>query len=101
MELNFWDVYCPVLAALVSATIFFEAIHFGLAYFHARRQAKRMQEWEEKLKAQGIDPNQMNIMDLFGGQYGGSPFPVGMDMPEVPASGTNRGYADPGTGQYL
>lgn len=103
MEFSFWDIYCPVLAALVSATIFFEIIHFGLAYFHAKRQAKKTQEWEDKLKAQGIDPSQMGIMDLFGGQYGGAPFPMGgVDIPPVPSSGTDGGYANhEGHGQYI
>lgn len=94
MEISFLDIYCPILAALISATIFFEFIYFIIRCWNARKYMKNLGEMEEMLNAQGSNLNQSNLMQLLS--RGKHPFPNQGEYPEVPASGTNLD-----TGQYL
>jgi hypothetical protein len=74
MELTFWDLYFPVFAAMVSATLLFEAIHFFLNLLVAKRQLKRIQDHARLLLENGGNPGQLsyqfNGLDLMAPPYG-------------------------------
>lgn len=98
MEINFWDIYYPVLAAFATATIFFEGVHFVIGLITAKRQLKRIQEQAKLMVEQGGglpgvgDPSPMMMFDMGPNMYGGGPFP-----PTVSGSADD----DRGHGQYL
>lgn len=97
MEFSFWDIYCPVLAAFATATIFFEGVHFIIGLIAAKRQLKRIQEQAKLMMEQGggfpgMEGNPLMMFDMNPNMYGGGPFP-----PTVSGnSDDHRGH-----GQYL
>ena len=89
----FWQIYCPVFVALISAFMVTELLHFCLGYYLHKKQEKARREFEAKIASGEIDPMSM----MFGGGGFGPP---GMDF-QLP---TASGKADaPGIshGQYL
>ena len=50
-DFGFWDIFTPVLAALVTAITISEAAHFGYTYWMARRQMKKYLEFQEKINS--------------------------------------------------
>lgn len=79
--MNFWDIYWPVFAAFISATILFEGIHFLVGLIAAKRQLKRIQEQAQLMMEQGGSPgaygnNPLMMFDLNPNMYGGGTFPT-------------------------
>lgn len=97
MEINFWDIYCPVFAALLSATLFFAGVYFVFGFIVAKRQLKRIQEQAKFMMEQsggfpnGGDPSQMMMFNMGPDMYGGGSFP-----PTVSGNTDNERH-----GQYL
>lgn len=79
--MDFWSIYWPVFAALVSATLIFETLTFILTIIANQRQMKKLQEQARILMEQGIVPGFSNGTNMpfamFNGtpNYGGGQFP--------------------------
>ena len=92
--MGFWSIYFAVLSAFLSM----EGIGFFINQYTVRRKMKKFQEFEEQMKANGIDPATL---------MRGMPSPHDMRVPfpvdpsafsgGVASSGENRGSV----GQYL
>jgi hypothetical protein len=94
--MNFWSIYCPVFAALVSAFAVSEIFQIGVGYYVHKKQEKFRAEFEAKVASGEIDPMQM----MFGGG-GGMPGFGGPGMMDVPPLPTASGKVDQSHGQYL
>lgn len=90
-SLSFWDIFCPVLGALMLTTLFFEAINFALAYWQSKRQMAKYEEFQEKMEKGEVTPEMLGYMVANSGGM-----PVGFEGPPT-ASGSE---ARP-SGQYL
>jgi hypothetical protein len=94
----FWQIYCPVFAALVSAFGVTELFHIGIGYYVHRKQTKLREEFEAKVASGEINPMEM----MFGGGMPGMGGPGMMDIPQLPtASGNGANGVDVSHGQYL
>lgn len=95
--MNFWSIYLPVFAALVSAFVVTELFHMAIGYHFHKKQEKLRKEFEEKVARGEIDPMSM----LFGGM---GP-PPGMNLTPIPTvEGTENvqiSASKEGHGQYL
>ena len=96
--LSFWDIYFPIVAALITAVMLSEIGHFALNYYYAKKQAEKYLELQEKIKSGEIEipPEILSQMEgsPFGGQMGMFP---GMMAPTQ--SGPTTSGESPG--QYL
>ncbi len=92
--MGFWSVYFAVLSAFLSM----EGIGFFINQYVGRRKMKKFQEFEEQMKANGIDP-----ATLLRGMS--SPHDMHMPFPADPSafSGgvTSSGENRVPVGQYL
>ena len=94
----FWQIFCPVFAALVSAFAVSEGFQMAIGYYLHRKQMRLREEFEAKVASGEINP--MEMMMGMGGMPGGMGGPGMMDIPPLPtASGSNG--ADLTHGQYL
>jgi hypothetical protein len=98
--MNFMDLFVPMTAAFVAASIIMEILNFILHLWVQRRTLKKMNKAVEDLVADGADPQmaEMMIMQMMqGGSPGEFEMPPGMGagMPTT-ASGNVHGH-----GQYL
>ena len=92
----FWEIFCPVFAALISAFTISELFQMGLGYCMHRKQMRLREEFEAKVASGEINPMEM----VFGGGMPGGMNPGMVDMPPLPtASGSNG--TDLTHGQYL
>jgi hypothetical protein len=95
--MNFWSIYLPVFAALVSAFAVTEVFHLGLGYYFHKKQEKLRKEFEEKVARGEIDPMQM--------MFGGMGPPPGMSYNPLPTVEGTENVIVPttkeGHGQYL
>lgn len=91
----FWQIFCPVFAALVSAFAVSELFQMGLGYYFHRKQMRLRKEFEAKVASGEINPMEM----MFGGGMSGMGDP-GMDFPQLPTVSGSNG-ADLTHGQYL
>ena len=92
----FWQIYCPVLAALISAFAVTEFLHICVGYYVHKKQAKLQEELEAKLASGEITPMEM----MFGGAgMPGTGSPGMMDIPSRPTASGNG--VDLTHGQYL
>jgi len=92
--MTFWQIYCPVFAALFSSFVVTEFVNFCLGYYLHKKQEKARREFEAKVASGEIDPMQF----MFGGG-----FDPGMNYPMPTISGETkpREGATLGHGQYL
>jgi len=99
-SLGFWDIYWPILAAMVSSVAIFEAFHLSINWYLSKLQLKKYMELQEKIESGEIKlpPELLNHMggSSLGGHMGMFPgmVPPGQGSPTV--SGENKG-----PGQYL
>ena len=97
-DLSFWDIYFPVLIALLSSVALLETVHIGLGYLYNRYQIKKYMEFQEKIKSGEIElpPELLDQMESPSlGRYRGM-FP-GM----VPPNQAVPTVSGEGPGQYL
>ena len=92
---SFWSIYCPILAALLSSVVIFEAVHISLTRWLAKRQMKKLKKIQEKINSGEISMDDLG--EMFPGMIMGAPMEVPYDIP-VAASGTEP---PPAAGQYL
>lgn len=92
----FWEIFCPVFAALISAFTILELFQMGLGYYMHRKQTRLREEFEAKVASGEINPMEM----MLGGGMPGMGGPGMVDMPPLPTASGNNG-ADLTHGQYL
>jgi hypothetical protein len=100
--MNFMDLFVPMTAAFVAASIIMEVLNFLLHLWVTRRSLKRVNDAVAELVAGGADPQMAEMMVMQMMQGGGAP-PGGFEMqpgmnPEMftTASGNVQAH-----GQYL
>ena len=86
--LGFWDIYWPVLAALISSVVVFEAFQLGLSYYITKNQMRKYAEFQEKVQSGEIEVTPEMLESMMPG-VGAPPF----DLRPTTISG--------GHGQYL
>jgi len=94
----FWQIFCPVFAALVSAFAVSEGFQMAIGYYLHRKQMRLREEFEAKVASGEINP--MEMMMGMGGMPGGMGGPGMMDIPPLPTASGGNG-ADLTHGQYL
>jgi len=99
-SLGFWDIYWPILAAMVSSVAIFEAFHFSISWYLSKRQLKKYTEFQEK-----VESGEIEIPPELLGQMGGSALGGHMGMfpgmmPPTPGNTTASGEGK-SPGQYL
>jgi len=93
----FWQIFCPVFAALVSAFAVSEGFQMAIGYYIHRKQMRLREEFEAKVASGEINP--MEMMMGMGGMPGmGGP---GVDFPHPPLPTASGNGADLTHGQYL
>ena len=93
-DFSFWNIYYPVLAALISSVAVFETVHFGIGYLMHKRQAKKYLEFQEKVQSGEIEMPPEMMGPMMPGMMGSYPF-------EIYPPPTTSGGDSSGTGQYL
>ncbi len=92
--IGFWDLYWPMLAALISSVIVFEAGHIGVSYLMAKQQMKKYLDFQEKVKSGEIEIPPEMMGHMMGGMPGMEEQPPFGSYPTATISGE-------GPGQYL
>ena len=92
-DFGFWDLFWPMLAALVTSVVIFESTQLGFSYWMARRQLKKYLEFQEKVKSGEIKMSPELIQQMAPGMMGSVPF----DFPTT--SGSDKSVHS--SGQYL
>jgi len=90
----FWQIYCPVFAALVSAFTIWELFQISVSIYLHKKHEKIRAEFEAKIASGEIDPMSMMVGEGIPGGMGG---PM-MGLPPLP---TASGQQDTDHGQYL
>lgn len=90
--MTFWQIFCPVFAALISTFVFAELLNFGVRYYFHRKQKRVRKELETKIANGEIDPMDM----LFEGFD-----PSNFGYPPSTISGNENNSARASHGQYL
>jgi hypothetical protein len=90
----FWQIYLPVLAALVSSFVITTLFDIGMTYLVHKKQESARKEFETKVARGEIDPMTM--------LFGGAEVPAGLGGGLPTASGEGSANV-PGNshGQYL
>jgi hypothetical protein len=101
--MNFTDLYFPMVAAFVTASIFMEFLHFLLGLWLAKRQAKQQEAYYAQM-AEKLGVNTEDFMksmeNSMAGGMGG--MPMMFDIPgDAGAQLTASGTEDKGHGQYI
>lgn len=89
LDLSFWDIYCPALAALISSLIFYHGTIFCINYAMVRRHMKKYEDFQEKVAKGEITPEMLGITA-----------PGARGFPSAPNT-TASGSEPPAAGQYL
>ena len=96
-DLGFWDIYLPILGAILSSMAIFETLHLGLGYLQAKQQMQKYLEFQEKLQSGEIElPPE--LMQMSGSPMGG---PMGMFPGMMPPTQGDPTVSGEGPGQYL
>lgn len=106
--MNFMDLFVPMTAAFVAASLIVEALHTLLGIWITKRHQARAQEYyNEVAKQMGISPEEFkskmeNQINYMGGMdpMSGSPGMTGMPMGDVTTTASGSGEHE-GQGQYL
>jgi hypothetical protein len=96
-DLNFWTIFCPILAALLSATVIIEAARFCFIYWYTKRQTKKYLELEHRLMSGQMSPEEMSRLGLMAIGMDGQPLNI---YPTASGNGADAGQKPYG-GQYL
>ncbi len=99
-SLGFWDIYWPVVAAMVSSVAIFEALHFGVSWYLSKRQLKKYMEFQEKVESGEIEIPPELLSQMGGSALGGHMGMFSGMMPPTPGNPTVSGE-DKTPGQYL
>ncbi len=108
--MNFMELFVPMTAAFIAASLVVELLHFLLGLWLSKRQHKRMQDhYKEVAEQMGMSPeefmskmeDQMNGMGGMGGMMNGPPGMMGMPMGNVMTTASGSGDNHEGQGQYL
>ena len=91
----FWQIYCPVFAALVSAFLLSELVQGCLGWYLRRKYAKMREDFDDKVANGEIDPMQL-MLESMGGMGPGA-----MGNPMTPPPLPTASGQENGTGQYL
>lgn len=86
--MGFGEIYWPVACALLTVFVITEAFHVSMGFWMHKRHEKKMQEMQDNMRAQGIDPMMASLM----GRAGLSP-PPGFN-PEAPPAIPETGGPD-------
>lgn len=95
--MNFWTIYCPVFAAMLSMFGITELFHFSLGYYFHRKQEKWQKELEKKIASGEIDPMQLMARDMSATPGMFDNFPQNVST----VSGSNGKEPQGNHGQYL
>ena len=98
----FFEIFCPVFAALCAKWVLQEAFHFSLGFYFHKKQAQAQEAARKDLEAKMASGEINPLEALFGGMGGGAPgmmeMPPGM-MPPTVSGATDKPEAT--HGQYL
>lgn len=106
--MNFMDLFVPMTAAFITASVIVEFLHYLLGLWLTKRHQQRAQEYyNEVAEKMGMTPeefrskmeDQMNAMGGMG-MMDGPPGMMGMPMGNVMTTTSGSGEHD-GQGQYL
>ena len=104
--MNFMDLFVPMTAAFITASIVVEFFHFLLGLWLSKRQQARVKEYyKEVAEKMGIDPEEFmsQMEDQMGGMGGmgmvdGPPGMMGNPMGNIMTTASGSGEQH---GQYL
>jgi hypothetical protein len=108
--MNFMDLFVPMTAAFVAASLVVEALHALLGFWLTKRhQARAKEYYKEVAEKMGMTPedlmsqmeNQMSGMGGMGMMEGGPPGMMGGPMGSVMTTTSGGGDRPNGHGQYL
>jgi hypothetical protein len=97
-DLSFWDIYLPVLTAILSSIALFELAHVGLSYLYTKHQMQKYLDFQAKVQSGEIE-----MPPELLGQMGGSPLGghMGMFPGAMPPGQGGTTVSGEGPGQYL
>lgn len=96
MDINFGDIFWPVLAALVASGIVFEILQVAFSFYMTKRQQKMYQEMQKKIASGEIPmPPGMSMENMLTNMEG-----MPMYGPGPTASGSEAPDKLPNFGQY-
>ena len=92
--MGFWSIYFPVFAAFLTM----EGLNILISYSYTRIQMRKFKAFEEKMRAQGIDPEAvMRSMQQTGQVYNN----FNPHNPTISGQVSSAGDRNATTGQYI